>query len=214
MSAMNTTFLSMIIAASSVMNNSVNSPIPTTAYTLIKKEKSICLSGREITLSGNRTTRELKAEFLVNAGASTVLKVIKDEQYAKSWMQSVREFSTLHRLNENDWYAYIQYNIPWPLNNQDCIIRYRCVQYENGRKYILTMSGAPDYLPEKTGVERISHLCGSWTITTVGNSECRVVYTIYSEQQPKYPRWATDPIIQRNLINTLASMKELSQNIR
>lgn len=211
---MNTTFLSMIIAASSVMINSANSPTPTTAYTLIKKEKSICLSGREITLSGNRKTRELKAEFMVNAGASTVLKVITDEQYAKSWMQSVREFSTLRRLNENDWFTYIQYDIPWPLNNQDCIIRYRCVQSENGRKFMLTMSGAPDYLPERTGVERISHLCGSWNITTVGNSGCRVVYTIYSEQQPKYPRWATDPIIQRNLIDTLASMKELSQKIR
>lgn len=211
---MNTTILSMIIVASSVMVRPTDSITSKTAYTLIKKEKSIYLSGREITLSNNSKTRELKAEFMVNAKAATVLKVITNEQYAKSWMQNVKEFSTLCRLDENDWVAYIQYDIPWPLNNQDCIIRYRCVESERGRKFLLTMNGAPDYIPVKTGVERISHLCGSWTITTLGNSECRVVYTIYSEQKPKYPRWTTDPIIQRNLINTLASMKELSENIR
>lgn len=211
---MNTTFLSVIIAVSSVLINPDDIPTKTTAYTLIKKEKSICLSGREITLPGNRRPRELKAEFSVNAGASAVLKVITDEQYAKSWMQRVKEFSTLRRLNENEWFAYVQYDIPWPLNNQDCIIRYCCMESENGRKFQLTMNGVPDYLPVKPGVERISHLCGSWTITSAGSSECRVVYTIYSGQKPEYPRWATDPIIQHNLIGTLASLREISEGIR
>lgn len=211
---MNTTFLTTIMVVSAVLGGPADSPKTNTGYTFIKTEKSIFLSSRELSLPDNRTTREIRAELVVNADASTVLKVITNEQYAKSWMQSVKEFSTLRRVNENDWFAYVQYEVPWPLSDQDCIIRYRCLESKNGNQYVLSLNSSPDYIPLKPGIQRITHLCGSWTITGEGSSGCRVVYTVYSEQKPKYPRWATDPIIQNNLVNTLASMKEMSENIR
>jgi hypothetical protein len=212
-SSMNATFLTLIMAVSTIINSPAERPISETAYTFLKKDKNITLASRELTLPDNRKTRELRAEFVVDADVATILKVIRNEKYATIWMKGVKEFTTIRRENENDWFAYVQYDVPWPLSNQDCIIRYQCVAAENGKGYVLNLNGSPDYLPVKPGVERISHLCGRWTITG-GVSGSRVVYTVYSEQKPKYPRWATDPIIQQNLINTLASMKELSENIR
>ena len=129
-------------------------------------------------------------------------------------MKGVKEFSIVRKVNENDWFAYVLYWLPWPLNNQDCIIRYKCTSVQNGKTYIISLNGIPGYIPAKTNVDRISHISGQWKITTVNSNECNVVYSVYSEQKPKFPRWVTDPIIQNNLINTMASMKEISENIQ
>jgi hypothetical protein len=211
---MNATFFSLIVVASTVINISTEVPKSEQDFIFLKEEKNIILSCRELKLPNNHTTRELKAEFKVFASAETILKVLKNEQYALRWMKGVKEFSTICKINDNDWYAYVQYRIPWPLSNQDCIIRYKCKTTENGHGYILNLNGAPEYLPTKPGVERISQMSGCWKITENVLNRCSVVYTVYSDQKPKYPKWATDPIIQQNLISTLSSMKELAENFQ
>lgn len=180
-------------------------------FKFIKNEKHISLSGREINLKDGRTTRELKAEFLINANIQKVVSAVKSDKLSRQWMQEIEEYSIISRESDNKWKAYIQYKIPWPLSNQDCIIGYNCIVSDNGNTYVIKMTGLPSYLPKKEGVERIAHLSGSWTINRVTDQTCRVIYTIYTEQKPRFPRWATDPIVQQNLINTMSSLKELME---
>lgn len=188
----------------------LNSGVTPSEYKFIKKDKQISLSSRELKLHNGRTTRELRAEFTINGSLEKMKKVLKDEQLSRRWMKGVEYFSVLSRESDNDWKAYIRYNIPWPLSNQDCIISYNCITTHEGKGLTIKMNGLPDYLPKKDGVERISHISGCWTITQSTNT-CRVVYTVYSEQKPKFPLWATDPIVQQNLINSLSSLKELAE---
>lgn len=208
---MTTSHLILVIAITGLYESNTNSPINGTSYMFLKEENGVTLSSRNINLADSRTTRELRAEFMVTGNVETVLKVLKNDHQATRWMKGVKEFSIIRKENENNWYAYVQYEIPWPLSNQDCIIQYQCIAPEHGNGYILKMNSSSDYMPKKSDVERISHLCGCWTITENTNNSCKVVYTVYSEQKPKFPRWATDPIIQKNLINTLSSLKELAE---
>ncbi len=179
-------------------------------YKFLKKEKQVSLSSREIKLNNGRTTRELRAELVINVGLERMKEILKDEQLSRQWMKGVECFSLLGRGTDNNWKAYIRYNIPWPLSNQDCIISYNCSSTNEGKGLTIKMIGLPDYLPKKDGVERISHISGCWTIIQTTNT-CRVIYTVYSEQKPRFPRWATDPIVQQNLINSLSSLKELAE---
>jgi len=208
---MTTSHLILVIVITGLFEGNTNPPINGTSYMFLKEENGVTLSSRNINLADSRTTRELRAEFMVTGNVETVLKVLKNDHQATRWMKGVKEFSIIRKENENNWYAYVQYEIPWPLSNQDCIIQYQCIASEHGNGYILKMNSSSDYVPEKSDVERISHLCGCWTITENTNKSCTVVYTVYSEQKPKFPRWATDPIIQQNLINTLSSLKELAE---
>lgn len=211
---MKTLTLSALFFALAIMSNHANGPNVASSYTFIKKDKDISLSCRELQLPDNRKTREIRAEFRVKANVSTIFEVITAEKYAIHWMKGVKEFSNLSMAKQNDWYAYIRYQMPWPLNDQDCIIRYRINKNESQKRYVLHLDGIPDYIPQKPGIERISHLCGSWTICSVSDEGCSVVYTIYSAQKAKYPRWVTDPVIQNNLINTMAAMREISETTK
>lgn len=179
-------------------------------YKFLKKEKQISLSSRELKLSDGRSTRELRAEFTVNGSLAKMREVLQNERLSRQWMKGVKDYSLIGTTGDN-WKAYIQYDIPWPLNNQDCIINYTSNLSGNGTSLTIKMNSQPDFLPKKPGVERISHLSGCWTITGVTEKNCRVVYTVYSEQKARFPRWATDPIIQQNLINSLSAFRELAE---
>jgi len=183
------------------------SPAPAT-YKLIKTEKQISLSSREIALKDGRTTRELKAEFIIAATPDHLLKVLKDDKLTRQWMQGLEDYSIISSETPINWKAYVQYNIPWPLSNQDCVISYHCIRL--GNSYTIRMSGLPNYIPKKDGVERISHLSGCWVLSPLTNTKSKVVYTVYSEQKPRFPRWATDPIIQQNLIGSMAALREVA----
>ncbi|NJO69436.1 MAG: hypothetical protein HC830_09305, partial [Bacteroidetes bacterium] len=104
----------------------------------------------------------------------------------------------------------IQYDIPWPLSNQDCIVKYELLQTSSEKVFHVQMKGIPDYIPAKDGITRIDHLLGSWVITTSSSNTCKVSYTIMSGQPPKFPRWITDPIIQSNLVNTMDAFRNIA----
>ena len=161
---------------------------------------------------GNRETREIKASFEVEAEPSKIMELLRSEQQALLWMQGVKEVKILPGGTQNDWYVYLLYNIPWPLNKQDCIIHYRLVPDVGEDQILLMMDGTPDLMDEIKGIDRISHLCGSWRISRTCEGKCRIEYAVFSFQKPKFPRWATDPIVQSNLIRTMNSLKELAEN--
>lgn len=176
-------------------------------YTFIKKDKDITLFYRWIDNPGKKPVRELKAEFNISSTPTKVIAVLKDEKLASQWMKGVSEFRLLDKNQDKCWNAYILYDIPWPLSNQDCIIRYEMKNEPTGKIWNVLMNGIPDYIPKKQGVTRISHLQGNWKLSDTGKNGCHVVYTIFSKQPPMFPRWITDPIIQGNLINTLIALK-------
>jgi hypothetical protein len=206
-------FLILLLAGLAVANIKAIPPHNESDYTLVRTENNIFLYIREIKLPANYSVRELRAEFFVAGNASEMLHVLSDEKFALQWMKGVKEFSVVSRNNENEWLAYVQYQIPWPLRNQDCVIRYQCKSLENGTGFMLNLSSMSGYLPERPGIERITHMSSRWTISQCNKNLCKVEYTVYSEQKPRYPRWAIDPLIQNNLICTLSSLRELAASL-
>lgn len=177
-------------------------------YKFIKKEEGITLYFRWIDTPTHREVRELKAEFNIASSPENIISGIKNERTALLWMKGASQFQRIGKSTETSWYSYILYNIPWPLSNQDCIILHTLHKEPTENIYYIRMKGVPDYIPEKEGIIRIHHLQGTWKITKINANESRVVYTIYSAQAPKFPRWVTDPIIQENLLNTMLSFKK------
>jgi hypothetical protein len=181
-------------------------------YKFIKEEDGIALYYRWIDTPAEREVRELKAQFKLASSPENILTVIRNESTALQWMKGVSQFLKVGISTENMWYAYILYDIPWPLSNQDCIIQHTLFKDHAGKTYYISMKGVPKYIPEKEGVVRIQHLQGTWKITAINKNESNIEYTIYTTQAPKFPRWITDPIIQENLINTMLSLRKLVEN--
>lgn len=177
-------------------------------YTLIKKEKEISLYYRWVTMPDNLRVREIRADLEIRSTPEKIIDALKNEQQAIQWMKGVSKINEVGESSENNWYAYILYDIPWPLNNQDCIIHYQLKKLA-GKSISVTMKGVPAFIPENKGITRIKHLEGSWVINPVNHHLCKVIYKVYSGVPPQFPRWVSDPIIQDNLIQTMVSFKNI-----
>jgi len=180
-----------------------------TNFELIRSDDNINIYSRWIPADAERKTRQLKVEFTIEASSESILSVLYDETSYTYWMQSTKSYYRLKTIDARNWYVYIQFSIPWPLNNQDCILKYEVNEIPEQFKTIITLTGVPDYLQTYHGIERISHMEGCWIITQKGENKTHVEYFIYSKQAPKFPTWITDPLIQKNLIKTMKAFKDV-----
>lgn len=198
-------------SGSNVFTNDPSANDANNKFTLVRSDDEISIYTRWIPLDNTTATRQVKAEFMIDCPAKNVVSVLCDEKTSLQWMQSTKAFYRLKTINPNQWYAYIQFSIPWPLNNQDCILNYEVHDYPELSRTEIILQGEPDYQKPKKGIERISHMEGSWIITQLESGKTHVEYYMYSKQKPKFPIWLTDPLVQKNLIRSLDALRDLAQ---
>lgn len=181
-------------------------------FELSRSNKSISIFTRWIPATETRQTRQLKAEFYLDCFATDVLSVLQDETTYTSWMKAAKSYYRLMTVDAYQWYSYVQFSIPWPLNNQDCILKYSILENPEIGQTKITLKSEPAFLETFEGVERISHMEAVWIITQVGPSKTHVEYLVYSKQEPKFPTWITDPLIQKNLLKTMDALRNVVMN--
>ena len=181
----------------------------TTDFKLIKQEKNINLYARWIRVDDKRSARQLKAEFTVNASFANIFSLIKDDKKTTQWMKNTKSYYIITSIDQNNWYVYVQFSVPWPFNNQDCIIKYEIPTPDAFTQSEIRLTGVPDYLKVNKGVTRINHFEGTWRLMYLGKNSTKIEYEMFSKQAPAFPRWITDPIIQHNLISTMDAFREM-----
>jgi hypothetical protein len=183
-----------------------------TRFKLVRSNNNICIYARWIPVNETRSSRQLKAEFLINCKAEKVLSILRDEKTYTKWMKASRTCIRLKTINSNQWYSYIQFSIPWPLNNQDCILKYEVRKDEELSRTEISLVSAPDLLKPFKDIERISHMEGLWIITQTGPERTSVEYYVCSKQEPKFPTWITAPLIEKNFLNTMTAFRDVVMN--
>jgi hypothetical protein len=169
-------------------------------FIIAKDVSGIRISTRWVPVTKTSSARQVKCEFVVDGTVPNVVAVLNDDISVVGWMKGTKEYYRVKTIDDEHWYSYVQFHIIWPFNNQDCIIKYDVSRDAANRKTVVHMTGEPGFLKQFEGVNRIPHMEGSWTFTDLGNNRVQVVYMMFSNQEPKFPRWITDPIIQNNLL--------------
>lgn len=181
----------------------------TTDFVLIKQDKNINIYARWIRVDDKRSARQLKAEFTVNASFAKIIGLIKDDKTTTQWMKNTKSYYIIKAIDQNNWFAYVQFSVPWPFSNQDIIIKYELPTPNAFSQTEIRFTGVPDYMQKNKGVTRISHLEGTWKLMYLDKNLTKIEYVMFSKQAPAFPRWITDPIIQHNLLSTMDAFREM-----
>ena len=104
-----------------------------------------------------------------------------------------------------NWICNIQYDLPWPLSNQDCVLQYREI-YRADKLVIGFKSIDHPMFPSQKGVMRIHDVQGKWVLTQ-NVQGIKVEYFISTTPVKTLPKWMTDPIIRNNLIRTMIEFR-------
>lgn len=178
-------------------------------YTLVRSDLNISIYAKWIPLNETTSTRKVKAVFSCSAGVDEVVSLISNDAAVTRWMSNVAAFDRLKSVSSNEWFSYLRYGLPWPLSDQDCIVHYVVEKSDGGQSARVLVTGIPDYLPPRDGASRISHLECEWVVSKTADNRVVIEYSQYSKQPPKFPRKITDPLVQKALIRSLASFREI-----
>jgi hypothetical protein len=182
-----------------------------TEFTLEKTVSGVSIYTRWIPADASRLGKQVKAEFIVKSSVADVLLLLQRDSAFTTWMNGTSRYYRVKSVNETQWFSYVQFAIPWPFNNQDCIIRYEVQPGQTAHCVKVKMTGMPFMLKSFDGVKRIRHMEGWWILTRLNETQTRVEYIMFSNQKPEFPRWITDPIIQKSLVKTMSSFRTLAE---
>jgi hypothetical protein len=201
--------LALIIGTASTVPayfvNTRNMVTDSSGFVLVKKAHGIELYERWDATSNGEPAREVKAVFNVKRGASEVSSLIRDESKGMQWNKNACVYKV---LEENQrWVCNIQYDLPWPVSNQDCVLEYR-EEFSDGRFVIAFNSIDHPSFPMQHEVIRIADVRGKWMLTKTDEG-MKVEYFITTTPSETLPRWITDPIIRNSLLKSLVAFRTI-----
>ncbi len=176
-------------------------------WQLAKNSDGVKVYVRRIEAEPGRVERQLKAEMTMNASLSAAVATLRDDKELTHWINRAVESFNFNIKDNHFWNNYIQFQIPWPLNNQDVITKNYLSQDSLTRIVTLTIYADNDKLPVRDHVDRIPSFEGSWTIKPVGNGKISLAYTIYAGQKPWLPWWVISAFVEYGVWKTLIDMR-------
>lgn len=178
----------------------------TAGFVLVKRSGGVALYEKWNTLETNEPARELKAVLNLRAEMNAVAALIKDERQGMQWNKHASAYTVVPEGRKH-WVCHIQYDLPWPVSNQDCVLKYT-TQQASDTLAITFESVEHRMFPVQSGVTRIAGLKGKWVLLKTADG-IKVDYFITTTPSKTFPRWVTDPIIRNNLLNTMVAFRTI-----
>lgn len=179
---------------------------PEGEFKILKKRNGIDLFYRWMQMPEGKKVRQMKAVLEVNGSTEDLLHLLKDENSALNWIPSAEQFRNLTQVNGPEWVSYIQFAIPWPFADQDCILEYSYYQNEEGET-VIDFNCNPEYIAEIDGFSRMKDINGSFVIHPLPNGNSLLDCYFLSRKASVIPRFITEPIITGNILNLMESLR-------
>jgi hypothetical protein len=174
-------------------------------FVLVKEEGNIFIYERWITFPKSDppiSAREVKSEFVFRNTVVEGVRLLQNEKLIFKWQDHVSEFKVYKQRDSTTWTEYSYHDIPWPVSDQDHLLRYNVMKNTPGEVFIVFESITDDALaPLRKGVTRMQ-LSGSWTFKRIDHQKVKATYRILS-MPLNIPKFLTDPIIRNNMMTTI-----------
>ncbi|MCU0369852.1 MAG: hypothetical protein MUC31_00410 [Bacteroidales bacterium] len=179
---------------------------PLGEFKMLKTRNGIDLYYRWMRMSEDNKVRQMKAVVEFSGEARDVLDLLQDESRALNWVPSAEQFRNLTPVNSPEWASYIQFAIPWPFADQDCILEFKESKGPEGET-ILDFHTNPDYLEKYEDISRMKDITGSFVIRTLPDGRSVLECYFVSEKASVIPRWITEPIITGSILSLMEALR-------
>ena len=180
-----------------------------TEWYLATKSEGISLYYRWITLGDSIRSREMKAEFTIDAEIPEILSHFSNTESYKNWAAGIKKCS-IKKISDSVWFTHTVMNYPWPFKQKDLVTRHLVEQH--GLNATIEIEAAPDFFSETNGIERMKNYQGTWFFSVIKNGSTKVDYRVISFTKPIFPRFVQDPIVQKLSIESFVDLKQLAEN--
>lgn len=184
---------------------------PGSEFRLVEKRGNIALYERWFLYDSTTKAREIKVVFEVKATVQSAINLLRDETRSSKWNLHSSEFKILGG-QESGWVNYIRYDLPWPIDDHDCVLQYKVTNSSPTSCTVSFESGQHGDFPEGKNISRLSNIRGQWQIDSQDGG-IRIEYSVTTTPSRVLPRWVTDPIIRNNLLDTMVKFYNLIEKL-
>jgi hypothetical protein len=195
----------LFIAAAALLSFSFG---PANNFKLVKSEDGVSLYERWYSLGNGKNARELKAVFTVKNHYSAVIAALQNQSKGLEWNESASQFA-IRNQSSVSWVNYIRYDLPWPLDDQDCVLQYSRSDGAGGSVLHFASTSHSDF-PVKSDISRIPNVKGKWLLYSQ-SGKTYVEYYITTTPSATLPRSITDPVVRNNLVSGFANFRKLAE---
>ncbi|MEO9476734.1 MAG: START domain-containing protein [Cyclobacteriaceae bacterium] len=153
----------------------------------------------------NSAFKSFKGVVTVEASSDEIVKILRDADKYVEWY-GYTQTSKLLKQEAETQYTYVETIFPWPYSNRDMVYRMSIDRLNSGIVEI-TLTGVPNYLPEKQGVVRMKKAKGYIALRTLG-SNTEITYVFHSEPG-NVPAWLANNSIAELPYKTLLGLRRL-----
>ncbi|WP_297088818.1 hypothetical protein [uncultured Draconibacterium sp.] len=202
--------LILFLACFFFQNSNAASNFVTTdkSWELVKNEKDILIYYRWIEFENGGKTREMKAEFTIDAEISKIVKQFSASENYLKWAVGIKSCD-IYQTSDTLWYTHTIMNYPWPYNKKDLVTRHYLKDINNG--VVININADPDFIAVNDKIERMKNYKGFWEISVLESNKSKIRYQVISYEKPIVPRFIQDPIIQNQLIKSFVKLKKLAE---
>lgn len=204
----------LLVSSMLVMQAAMACPPLVDEFKLVKQQGNISLYERWIEVNQAEKVRELKAVFSVRSEIPAVVRLFKNPSKSKEWNVNAKEYSVLAGPDENTWITYLKYDIPWPMDDQDCCLSYQYRGNAGNENFaeLYFESTTHSRFPVTSNTTRITGTKGRWILQKEPAGNLTITYLVKTDRSKKIPRWMSDPIVHNNLFKTITSLKNMLEN--
>ena len=199
MRSLNTLFAALFLFASHSWAQSLTE---SEEFEIVRQDERITLFERWTPYPGTSVNaRQVKGVFEVAASLPETFSTIHNEEKIKAWQENIQEYKIIPK-NDTIWTVYSMTEIPWPLDNQDYLLRYY-LKEKNEKKIILAFEHCSDIslAPLSKNADR-TPTNGKWILEKISEQKTRVTYVV-SSMPVDYPRFITDRLVRNHLMETM-----------
>ncbi|WP_234496253.1 START domain-containing protein [Vibrio maritimus] len=148
-------------------------------------------------------------EIRVHADMTTTfaafLRLFEDTKNVPRWLHNVEQTKVLAQLSANENVVYTTFAGPWPAKNRDMVTYSR--YYQSGRRFVLEISDATEYLAQQPDYIRITQVRARWELTKLSDGDVFVVYTAFADVGGALPDWLANQLTVEGAIETFRGLK-------
>ena len=179
---------------------------PKSTWLLRKSEAAINVFTREAT---GTDIKEIKVTLSINTTAEKITKTILDVENYSNWMENIETPTVLKKVSENEYYLYYELDAPWPIENRD-VVNHTIITYDSISKITtITSKAAPNYIPKKDGIVRVTVSEGCWTLKQATPTKVEINHCLLTSPGGSIPDWLVNMFIVDHPYNTHQNLREL-----
>ncbi len=155
----------------------------------------------------NSKVKAVKVECELNANPTQLVAVLLNVNTCTEWVYHTKSCTLVKQVSPSELYYYSEISLPWPAENRDFVAHLTVTQNPETKEVIVDGPAVPGFVPEKSGIVRISHSKGKWIITPTGKNQIKVVYTLHVEPGGNIPAWMVNMFAAEGPIQIFKKLK-------